>query len=107
MSSGEPVGDFDRLTEVIQLDLHDQSLAFRPDPDRTVQAGLELLGTNGRWYPVPCDPGSLAVNAGEMLDLALTQLHALSTAKDLSDVAAKTAEFTAKVTEKANSIPTN
>lgn len=32
--------------------------------------GLELLGTNGRWYPVPCDPGSLAVNAGEMLDLA-------------------------------------
>ncbi len=39
--------------------------------------------------------------AGEMLDLALTQLHALSTAKDLSDVAAKTAEFTAKVTEKA------
>ena len=34
------------------------------------QAGLELLGTNGRWYPVPCDPGSLAVNGGEMLDLA-------------------------------------
>jgi isopenicillin N synthase-like dioxygenase len=34
------------------------------------QAGLELLGTNGEWYPVPCDPGSLAVNGGEMLDLA-------------------------------------
>lgn len=34
------------------------------------QAGLELLGTNGEWYAVPCDPGSLAVNAGEMLDLA-------------------------------------
>jgi isopenicillin N synthase-like dioxygenase len=34
------------------------------------QAGLELLGTDGRWYPVPCDPGSLAVNGGEMLDLA-------------------------------------
>jgi isopenicillin N synthase-like dioxygenase len=32
--------------------------------------GLELLGTNGRWYPVPCDPGSIAVNGGEMLDLA-------------------------------------
>jgi isopenicillin N synthase-like dioxygenase len=34
------------------------------------EPGLELLGTNGQWYPVPCDPGSLAVNAGEMLDLA-------------------------------------
>jgi isopenicillin N synthase-like dioxygenase len=34
------------------------------------QAGLELLGTNGEWYQVPCDPGSVAVNGGEMLDLA-------------------------------------
>jgi isopenicillin N synthase-like dioxygenase len=34
------------------------------------EPGLELLGTNGQWYSVPCDPGSLAVNAGEMLDLA-------------------------------------
>ncbi len=34
------------------------------------EPGLELLGTNGQWYAVPCDPGSLAVNAGEMLDLA-------------------------------------
>jgi isopenicillin N synthase-like dioxygenase len=34
------------------------------------QPGLELLGTNGEWFPVPCDPGSLAVNGGEMLDLA-------------------------------------
>ena len=34
------------------------------------QAGLELLGTNGAWYQVPCDPGSVAVNGGEMLDLA-------------------------------------
>ena len=34
------------------------------------QPGLELLGTNGEWFPVPCDPGSLAINAGEMLDLA-------------------------------------
>lgn len=33
-------------------------------------AGLELLGSDGAWYPVPCDPGSVAVNAGEMLDLA-------------------------------------
>lgn len=34
------------------------------------QPGLELLGANGEWFPVPCDPGSLAINGGEMLDLA-------------------------------------
>lgn len=34
------------------------------------QPGLELLGASGEWYPVPCDPGSLAINGGEMLDLA-------------------------------------
>lgn len=34
------------------------------------EAGLELLGTDGEWYAVPCDPGSLAVNAGEMLQIA-------------------------------------
>lgn len=34
------------------------------------QAGLELLGADGEWHAVPCDPGSVAVNCGEMLDLA-------------------------------------
>ncbi len=34
------------------------------------EPGLELLRTDGSWYPVPCDPGSLAVNVGEMLQLA-------------------------------------
>jgi isopenicillin N synthase-like dioxygenase len=34
------------------------------------QPGLELLRTDGSWYPVPCDPGSVAINAGEMLQLA-------------------------------------
>jgi isopenicillin N synthase-like dioxygenase len=34
------------------------------------QPGLELLGGNGDWFPVPCDPGSVAVNVGEMLQLA-------------------------------------
>ncbi|MFP5489695.1 MAG: 2OG-Fe(II) oxygenase family protein [Acidimicrobiia bacterium] len=34
------------------------------------QPGLELLGADGEWFPVPCDPGSLAINGGEMLDLA-------------------------------------
>ena len=34
------------------------------------ESGLELLGADGEWYAVPCDPGSIAVNCGEMLDLA-------------------------------------
>jgi isopenicillin N synthase-like dioxygenase len=34
------------------------------------EPGLELLGADGRWFPVPCDPGSLAVNGGEMLAVA-------------------------------------
>ena len=34
------------------------------------ETGLELLGADGKWYAVPCDPGSIAVNCGEMLDLA-------------------------------------
>ena len=34
------------------------------------EPGLELLGTDGEWFSVPCDPGSIAVNAGEMLQLA-------------------------------------
>jgi isopenicillin N synthase-like dioxygenase len=42
-------------------------LTVLPASDRP---GLELLGANGEWFAVPCDPGSLAVNGGEMLDLA-------------------------------------
>jgi len=34
------------------------------------QPGLELLGADGKWFQVPCDPGSLAINGGEMLDIA-------------------------------------
>lgn len=34
------------------------------------EPGLELLGRDGTWFPVPCEPGSVAVNAGEMLQLA-------------------------------------
>jgi isopenicillin N synthase-like dioxygenase len=34
------------------------------------EPGLELLGADGQWFAVPCDPGSIAVNGGEMLDLA-------------------------------------
>ena len=40
--------------------------APRPPTSR----GCELLDAAGRWHEVPCDPGSVAVNGGEMLDLA-------------------------------------
>jgi len=33
-------------------------------------AGLEVQDTNGNWHQVPCDPGSIAINAGDMLQLA-------------------------------------
>jgi isopenicillin N synthase-like dioxygenase len=33
-------------------------------------AGLEVQDTAGKWHAVPCDPGSIAINAGDMLQLA-------------------------------------
>lgn len=32
--------------------------------------GLEAQDTAGRWHAVPCDPGMMAINAGDMLDVA-------------------------------------
>ncbi|MBL4647701.1 MAG: isopenicillin N synthase family oxygenase [Gammaproteobacteria bacterium] len=31
------------------------------------QSGLQAQDTNGEWYDVPCDPGNLVINAGDML----------------------------------------
>ena len=33
-------------------------------------AGLEVKDTHGNWHKVPCDPGSIAINAGDMLQMA-------------------------------------
>ena len=33
-------------------------------------SGLEVLDTAGKWHTVPCDPGSIAINAGDMLQMA-------------------------------------
>lgn len=33
-------------------------------------AGLEVKDVNGKWHTVPCDPGSIAINAGDMLQMA-------------------------------------
>ena len=32
--------------------------------------GLQAQDTNGNWHDVPCDPGMIALNAGDMLELA-------------------------------------
>ncbi len=34
------------------------------------EPGLEVLGRDGRWHDVPCDPGSIVINVGDMLQLA-------------------------------------
>lgn len=32
--------------------------------------GLEARDTEGRWHAVPCDPGMIAINCGDMLEMA-------------------------------------
>ncbi|MBY8976468.1 isopenicillin N synthase family oxygenase [Rhodobacteraceae bacterium NNCM2] len=32
--------------------------------------GLEARDTQGNWHAVPCDPGMIAINAGDMLEMA-------------------------------------
>ncbi|MGF1446890.1 MAG: isopenicillin N synthase family dioxygenase [Pikeienuella sp.] len=34
------------------------------------EPGLEARDTQGRWHKVPCDPGMMAINAGDMLEMA-------------------------------------
>jgi len=34
------------------------------------QSGLEAKDTAGKWHTVPCDPGMMAINAGDMLEMA-------------------------------------
>lgn len=33
-------------------------------------AGLEVQDVHGQWHQVPCDPGSIAINSGDMLQMA-------------------------------------
>jgi isopenicillin N synthase-like dioxygenase len=48
--------------------------------------GLELLGADSEWFPVPCDPGSLAVNGGEMLDIATQGYYPATTHRVVNPV---------------------
>lgn len=34
------------------------------------EPGLQVRDLDGKWYDVPCDPGSVAINAGDMLKFA-------------------------------------
>ncbi len=34
------------------------------------EPGLEARATDGTWHQVPCDPGMMAINAGDMLEMA-------------------------------------
>ena len=34
------------------------------------ESGLEAKDTKGDWHSVPCDPGMMAINAGDMLEMA-------------------------------------
>jgi len=34
------------------------------------EPGLQARDTHGHWHQVPCDPGMMAINAGDMLDMA-------------------------------------
>jgi len=34
------------------------------------EPGLQVRGLDGSWFDVPCDPGSVVINAGDMLELA-------------------------------------
>ena len=34
------------------------------------ESGLQARDTSGNWHEVPCDPGMMAINAGDMLEMA-------------------------------------
>ena len=41
--------------------------------------GLEVMDTAGNWHVVPCDPGSIAINAGDMLQMASQSFYKSTT----------------------------
>jgi isopenicillin N synthase-like dioxygenase len=41
--------------------------------------GLEVMDTAGNWHTVPCDPGSIAINAGDMLQMASQSFYKSTT----------------------------
>jgi isopenicillin N synthase-like dioxygenase len=69
-----------RIVRYPPLSGHEDPNAVRAAPHEDInlitvlpaseEPGLQLLGRDGSWYRVPCDPGSVAVNVGEMLELA-------------------------------------
>ncbi len=42
-------------------------------------AGLQAQDRNGNWYDVPCDPGTIAVNVGDMLQMCTNEYYPSTT----------------------------
>ena len=43
------------------------------------EPGLQVRDLAGKWHDVPCDPGSVAINAGDMLDYATGSFYPSTT----------------------------
>lgn len=48
--------------------------------------GLEVQDRHGIWHKVPCDPGSLVINAGDMLQLATSGFYQSTTHRVVNPV---------------------
>jgi isopenicillin N synthase-like dioxygenase len=71
VTGGEPAG-------AVRAAAHEDInlLTVLPAADRP---GLQLLGRDGSWYEVPADPGSIVINAGDMLRLATSGYYPSTT----------------------------
>lgn len=52
-------------------------------------SGLEVKDVNGKWHSVPCDPGSIAINAGDMLELASKNYYKSTTHRVVNPLGAE------------------
>lgn len=50
------------------------------------EPGLQVQDVDGNWYDVPCDPGTIAVNCGDMLDVASGGYYPSTTHRVLNPV---------------------
>jgi len=50
------------------------------------EPGLQVLDLDGEWHDVPCDPGSVAINAGDMLDYATNGYYPSTTHRVVNPV---------------------
>lgn len=48
--------------------------------------GLQVKDTSGNWHDVPCDPGSIAINAGDMLQMATQGFYRSTTHRVINPI---------------------